>query len=108
MENPFLTIDRRLENIEELLLEIKHRPQTPQVKEAPEPDAAQLLTKKEAARLIGVSPGTIDNAARAGKLQRRYIGKAVRFLRSEVLSLPEGKAQRTPGAPLLKREKRKA
>jgi hypothetical protein len=45
------------------------------------------VNKREAARLISVCPSTIDNAARAGKLKRHYVGKSVRFLRSEVLAL---------------------
>ncbi len=70
-------------------------------------DPNQLLTKKEAARLLGVSPSTIDNHARAGNLTRLYIGKSVRFSREQVTSLAQGKTPRTPGQPLLKRAKRK-
>lgn len=49
--------------------------------------AANYVTKREAARLISVCVSTIDNAARAGKIKRHYVGKSVRFLRSEVLEL---------------------
>lgn len=49
--------------------------------------AANYVTKREAARLISVCVSTIDNAARAGKIKRHYVGKSVRFLRSEVLAL---------------------
>lgn len=45
------------------------------------------MTKKEAARLLSVCPSTIDNAARAGKLIRHYVGKSVRFEREQVLAL---------------------
>lgn len=47
------------------------------------------VSKKEAARLIGICVASVDNAARAGRLKRHYINgrRAVRFLRSEVLSL---------------------
>jgi len=45
------------------------------------------VTKKEAARLLSCSQGTISNFARDGKLKRFYIGKGVRFDRSEVLGL---------------------
>lgn len=48
---------------------------------------ANYVSKREAARLISVCTSTIDNAARAGKLRRHYVGKSVRFLRSEVLAL---------------------
>ena len=49
--------------------------------------ATPYVSKREAARLISVCPSTIDNAARAGKLKRFYVGKAVRFDRGEVLAL---------------------
>lgn len=45
------------------------------------------VSKRQAARLLDCSPSTVDNAARAGKLRRHYVGKSVRFLRSEVLGL---------------------
>lgn len=47
------------------------------------------VSKREAARLVSVCSSTIDNAARAGKLKRHYVGKSVRFLRSEVLALAQ-------------------
>ena len=50
--------------------------------------APPYVNKREAARLIGVCVSTIDNAARAGKIKRHYVGeKAVRFERVQVLAL---------------------
>lgn len=89
MENPFLVIERRLGVIEELLLSIKHTPPAPPI---PEPAGDDLLSKKDAARLIGCSQSTIDNHARAKRLERYYIGKSVRFRRNEVLALAKTKA----------------
>lgn len=51
------------------------------------PGEAEFLTKKQAAQKLGCSTSTIDNAARAGKLTRHYIGKGVRFRLEEVLAL---------------------
>ena len=64
--------------------------QTPRHREN-EPGQAgpNYVSKREAARLISVCTSTIDNAARAGKLKRNYIGKSVRFLRTEVLALAQ-------------------
>lgn len=73
----------------------------------PEPTPGQLLTKKEAAKLLACSPSTIDNAARAGKLPRHYIGKSVRFLMEDVQKLPMQKEPQQKGRPLLKRSLRK-
>lgn len=53
----------------------------------PAQEATPYVSKREAARLISVCQSTIDNAARAGKLKRHYVGKSVRFNRVEVLAL---------------------
>lgn len=71
-------------------------------------DNERLLTKRQAANLIGVCQSTIDNHARAGNLTRRYIGKAVRFSRDEVLNLAKGKTPRKAGESLLNGKKRRA
>lgn len=49
--------------------------------------ASPYVTKKEAAGVLRCSPGTVSNLARAGKLKRLYVGKSLRFSRSEVLNL---------------------
>lgn len=85
MDNPFAMIDRRLEHIENLLLDIKHHPQSKSV--AYEAAAPPFVSKKEAARLTGLCTSSIDNAARRGQLKRHYAGKSVRFDRAEVLAL---------------------
>lgn len=72
-----------------------------------QPESEQLLTKKQAAKLIGVCSSTIDNHARAGNLTRRYIGKAVRFSRDEVLKLAQEKTPGMAGKLMLIREKRR-
>ena len=77
-------------------------PATPEP--AIEPDVEQLLSKKQAAKLLGVCSSTIDNHARAGNLTRKYIGKSVRFSRDEVTKLAKGKDPRQMGQSLLKRK----
>ncbi len=71
-------------------------------------DNDQLLTKKQAADLIGVCTSTIDNNARAGKLIRRYVGKSVRFRRDDVLNLAEAKQPRQVGQSLLNGKNKRA
>lgn len=66
-----------------------HAPAAPTAPAAPATD--DLLTKAEAAALLSCSRSTIDNAARAGRLRRHYIGKSVRFTRGEVLALAKVK-----------------
>ncbi len=55
----------------------------------PGPGQPEFLTKRQAAQKLGCSTSTIDNAARAGKLTRHYIGKTVRFRQEEVLALAQ-------------------
>jgi excisionase family DNA binding protein len=48
----------------------------------------ELLSRKQAAELLGVSSGTIDNYARQGLLTKRKIGShSVRFERVEIEKL---------------------
>jgi excisionase family DNA binding protein len=67
----------------------RYAPQSkPRQPDAEPGEAGQTyVSKRQAARLLDCSPSTVDNAARAGKLCRHYVGKSVRFLRSEVLGL---------------------
>ena len=46
-----------------------------------------LITKSQAAELLKVSKSTIDGHARAGRLTRHKIGRAVRFDKTEVMGL---------------------
>ncbi len=65
-----------------------HAAQQPaQREDTPGQAGEAYINKRQAARLLSCSPGTIDNHARAGNLTRHYVGKAVRFDRQEVLSL---------------------
>lgn len=54
----------------------------------PEPqssDSSEFLSRKQAADLLGVSLGTIDNLARGGIIQKHYLGSVPRFRREELL-----------------------
>lgn len=64
--------------------------------EMPPGEAGQFISKRAAARLLDCCVSTIDNHARAGRLKRHYIGRAVRFERVQVLGLaraPSNKIQ---------------
>lgn len=92
MQNPFEVIDSRLNNLENLLIDLKHvtLPKLLALK-TNEPEPSEFLTKKEAATLLSCSPSTIDNYRRSGILKRHYIGSSVRFKRAELLSIVEHK-----------------
>ena len=94
MENPFMRLDNslnllaeRVANVESILLSATSKGG----RLAPNDDPQQLINKKEAAALLSVSTATVDNYARAGYLQRHYVGRVVRFKRHEVVNLANSK-----------------
>ncbi len=54
------------------------------------PEEHEVLTAEEAAALLRVSTKTVLSLAREGTLQGDKIGRAWRFLRSDVLALVRG------------------
>lgn len=53
-------------------------------------DLPELLSRKQAAQFLGVSLGTVDNLARAGVLQKHFLGSVPKFKKEELLSAFEG------------------
>ena len=62
------------------------------------PPAPLLLTRREAARLLGVSVDTIAHLIQAGELRGVRIGKSVRVPRHELNALIERGRARTKDA----------
>ena len=76
MINPFESIDSRLNNIESLLLDIKHQPK--------EDLSNKRYSIKEAADLLGVVTLTIRNHIRNGSLKAERFGHKYYILHSEL------------------------
>ena len=55
MNNPFEVIEARLNNIETLLLDIKHTPK----KQGEQPEADELLTVQDTAKFFSLSVPTV-------------------------------------------------
>lgn len=68
MNNPFTTLEARLSNIENLLLDIKHPPQQKETK---------LFSVKELAKYAGVSELSIRNYIKEGKIKAKQIGRRI-------------------------------
>lgn len=68
MENPFFTLEARLLNIENLLLDFKHPPQKAENK---------LFSVKELAKYAGVSELSIRNYIKEGKIKAKQIGRRI-------------------------------
>lgn len=67
MNNPFEAINERLSNIENLLLEIKHKPV--------EEEKSENLTVKETAEFLKVSEQSIHNYIKRGYIPAQKVGR---------------------------------
>lgn len=74
MFNPFQNIDERLERIEKILL----RTEPAQINDT-------LLSKKEAAQLLGISLNTLDTYTKNKTIPCYGIGSKIVFKRNEVI-----------------------
>ena len=68
------------------LEEILGRTLKEQLPDKPQGEAMpELFSRRQAAEFLGVSLGTVDNLARAGLLQKHYLGSVPRFRREELV-----------------------
>ena len=81
MVNPFDVLDTRLDKIETLLIELKEQQRT----KAEFEDYPELLSRKQAGEMIGITVTTIDRYTREGLLKKHHIGNSVKFKKAEVL-----------------------
>lgn len=77
MSNPFATIDQRLLNIENLLLELKNKP----INEEPKPENYNV---KETAKLLKVSEQTIHSYIKKGFIPAHKLGRILLIKRTDV------------------------
>jgi hypothetical protein len=81
MQNPFETIDARLNNIENLLFDLKHTP-----KESLPPATAKdnLKTRKETAAILNITLATLHQYTLSGKIVANRIGNRVLYKESDI------------------------
>lgn len=77
MENPFVTIEKRLSGIENLLSQIY-------AKSVEEEEI--YLNVKEAAKFLNVSEQSIHNYIREGKIPAKKVGRPYLILKSDLLT----------------------
>lgn len=77
MDNPFATIDKRLANIESLLLDIKHLPE-------PAPTARKTMSLTEFCEYTGLSRQTTYKLTSGQKVPHSKRGKRLYFDREKV------------------------
>ena len=56
----------------------------------------EFVSKRQAAGLLGVCISTIGNLVRADQIKKHYVGKTLRFKRTEVLSLAQQTLPKRP------------
>lgn len=89
MNNPFETIEARLNTIETLLLELKHEPKTVTTSAQLE----ELLTAKQTAQLLDLSLATIYEKVSRNELPYMKRGNRLYFYKSELNEyLKEGRS----------------
>ena len=81
MHNPFELLEKRLSNIETILLDLKHQPK--EVAPTEHPD--QLLTIQQAAELLSLTVPTLYTKVSKGELPSMKRGKRLYFSRAELL-----------------------
>jgi len=76
MNNPFEILNKRLSNIENLLLDIKHKPI--------EEEKPENLTVKETAELLKVSEQSVHNYIKRGTLSAQKMGRILLIKREDL------------------------
>jgi hypothetical protein len=89
MNNPFETIDARLSNIENLLLDLKHSNKENQ------PEADQLLTIRQAGELIKLTVPTLYGYVSRNEIPFSKKGKRLYFSKQQLIGC---------GKPLVKKQ----
>jgi excisionase family DNA binding protein len=88
MSNPFESIEARLSNIENLILDLKHPPKQQEKNQ-------DLLTVEEAAGFLSLSVPTIYSKVSKGELPFMKRSKRLYFSKSELLEYVKGGRQQT-------------
>ena len=81
MHNPFEVIEARLNNIENLLLDLKHTPK----EQGEKPEADELLTIQEAAEFLSLTVPTMYSKVSKGELPVMKRSKRLYFSRTELM-----------------------
>lgn len=82
MINPFLEIDKRLSNIENLLLDIKHNPVTSEISSQTELEG--FLTRKQALSYLGICSATLWRYEQQDKIKSYGFSGKRYFKKSEI------------------------
>jgi excisionase family DNA binding protein len=92
MNNPFESIDKRLTNLEALMLDVKHSSNELKQNFVPK-EPTEYMTRGEVAELLKCDLSTIHNWVKKGKISPYGLGGKIFFKRSEIeaVMIPLGK-----------------
>jgi len=82
MNNPFEVIEARLNNIETLLLDLKHTP----IEQSEQPEADELLTVQDTAKFLSLSVPTVYTLISKGELPVMKRSKRCYFSKVELIN----------------------
>lgn len=82
MNNPFEVIEARLNNIETLLLDLKHTPK----EQGEQPEADELLTVQDTAKFLSLSVATVYGLISKGQLPVMKRSKRCYFSKVELIN----------------------
>lgn len=82
MNNPFEVIEARLNNIETLLLDLKHLPK----EQGEQPETDELLTVQDTAKFLSLSVPTVYTLISKGELPVMKRSKRCYFSKSELVN----------------------
>ena len=82
MNNPFEVIEARLNNIETLLLDLKHTPK----EQSAQPEADELLTVQQTAKFLSLSVPTVYGLISKGELPVMKRSKRCYFSKVELIN----------------------
>ena len=80
MFNPFEPIDKRLEGIESMLQQILGKVESTAQEET------NLITRKQAAKMLGISLPTLDGLVKSGDIVAFRIASRVLFKKGDIIS----------------------
>lgn len=82
MNNPFEVIEARLNNIETLLLDLKHKPK----EQGEQPETDELLTVQDTAKFLSLSVPTVYTLISKGELPVMKRSKRCYFSKVELIN----------------------
>jgi len=87
LKDVVIPMKKDIDGLKKHIVEAIHSQKKPKENTLPAEDADVLIDSKEACRILGISESTLDRRVKEGLLHKKPIGRAVRYLKAEVIKL---------------------